>query len=212
MKTFFTILISLSICKFIYSDFTFKNFEKEDFKSKEINVGFYPLGKFDSNLLFFLKKEVEVFYKFNVLILKGSELPSKAYYKPRNRYKADTLLDYLLLIKPKNIDYIVGLTEKDISCAKGQYSDWGVFGLGFMPGESCIVSSYRLKPSAKNEEHFYERLSKVVIHELGHNFGLDHCSNSKCIMRDAEGTVKSVDNENKALCESCVRKLKVLLK
>ncbi len=209
MNYLFTLLLPITL---LLTDLSVNNLTISQTQSKEINIGLYPLGKFDSNLLIFLQKEVETFYDYKVFILQGSELPSKAYYKVRNRYKADTLLDYLLQIRPKNIDYIVGLTEKDISCTKGQYSDWGVFGLGFMPGESCVISTFRLKPSAKSEAHFDERLSKVVIHELGHNFGLDHCPNTKCIMRDAEGTIKSVDNEQKALCNECKKKLKLFMK
>lgn len=172
-------------------------------------IGLYPLGNFDSSLLATLKNEITQFYNYSTVVLEGSALPPNAYYKPRNRYRADSILDYLLQIRPKNIDYIVGLTEKDISCTNGKIKDWGVFGLGFMPGRSCVISTYRLKPSAKSNEHFRERLAKVVIHELGHNFGLDHCPNPDCIMRDAEGTIKSVDQELKVLCKSCKTKLSI---
>lgn len=174
-------------------------------------VGFYPLGKFDTALVRLLEVEVETFYGYQVEVLSGSGLPKKAYTKARNRYRADTLLDYLLEVRPNTIDFMVGLTEKDISCTNGNYPDWGVFGLGFLPGKSCVISSRRLHFGEKSKAHFQERISKVVIHELGHNFGLPHCTNPDCIMRDAEGTIKSVDAERKALCPSCKKRLKNLL-
>jgi archaemetzincin len=177
----------------------------------KITVGLYPLGQFESIYLALLKDEVHTFYGYDVSILKGSSLPKIAYYAPRNRYRADSLLNYLLRVRPSNVDYIVGLTQKDISCTNDKYPDWGVFGLGFMPGKSCVISTFRLKIGAKSEAHFRERLSKVVLHELGHNFGLDHCASRKCFMADAEGTIKSVDNEEKDLCIACKNKLKKLL-
>ncbi len=177
-----------------------------------IVVGLYPLGTFDKELLKLLQGEVQIFYKIKVLVMDGSVLPKIAFYAPRNRYRADTLLNYLLQVRPKNIDYMVGLTEKDISCTNGKYADWGVFGLGFMPGRSCVISTHRLHFGQKSLAHFQERISKVVIHELGHNFGLDHCANPNCIMHDAEGTIKSVDHEKKALCAECKKTLEKKLK
>jgi len=173
-----------------------------------ITVGIYPLSAIDSTYLSLLKSEIELFYHFKVVILKGSSLPKSAYYAPRNRYRADSLLNYLLRIQPSNTHYIVGITAKDISCTNGKYKDWGVFGLGFLPGKSCVISTYRLRIGVKNESHFRERLSKVVLHELGHNLGLDHCKTKNCFMHDANGTIKSVDAEEKNLCSSCRQKLK----
>lgn len=181
-------------------------------EAKAVTIGLYPLGPFDSTYLGLLKGEVEHFYGYHVVILQGSKLPKSAYYAPRNRYRADTLLDYLLGVRPKTVDYMVGLTAVDISCTNGAYLDWGVFGLGYMPGGSCVVSTYRLRKGAKSETHFRERLSKVVLHELGHNFGLNHCTSPSCFMHDAEGTIKSVDREQKNLCAGCKQKLKTLMK
>lgn len=178
---------------------------------QSITIGLYPLSSFDSVYLAPLKAEVEHFYGYQVVIMQGSELPKSAYYSPRNRYRADSLLDYLLQVRPVSIDYLVGLTEKDISCTNGNYPDWGVFGLGFLPGKSCVISTFRLRKGVTSENHFRERLSKVVLHELGHNFGLDHCQNKNCFMHDAEGTIKSVDREQKNLCSDCKQNLKRLM-
>ena len=170
-----------------------------------------PMEYTDTAMLKKLCAVIDTFYHVECSYTKNSPLPLSAYYKARKRYRADILLDYLLGVIPAGASYIIGLTDKDISATKGKYEDWGVFGLGFMPGKSCIISTFRLKGHLKSVRHFEERLIKVVLHELGHNFGLDHCPTPYCMMEDAGGTIQTVDNEKAALCTICQNKLKKLL-
>jgi archaemetzincin len=126
---------------------------------------------------------------------KAIALPKQAYYEPRNRFKADSLLTYLLINAEKE-NVVIGITSKDISTTKGNIDDWGVMGLGFCPGNACVVSAFRL-----NKSNVSEQLFKVAIHELGHTQGLEHCSDKKCFMRDAEG--KNPTDEEKYFCQKC---------
>lgn len=174
---------------------------------KEIVVAILPMQGPGNELCEVIKKQIELFYGFKTAIMEERYLPSSAYYPVRNRYRADTLLDYLIRIKPAKYDYIMGLTEKDISCTNGIYEDWGIFGFGFMPGEACVISTFRLKRNMKSQKHFEERVIKVALHELGHNIGLPHCPTKGCMMQDAEGTIKSVDEEKIEVCELCQKKI-----
>jgi len=165
-----------------------------------------PLGLFDTILLRLLKDEIESFYGYKTIVLSSHQLPAFAFYTPRNRYKADSLLVFLNNICPDSINYIMGCTSKDISTSTSMYEDWGIFGLSECPGRTCVISSFRVKPSARDENHFRERMIKIALHELGHMFGINHCINSsQCLMEDACGTIRSVDREKKALCSSCRR-------
>jgi archaemetzincin len=151
-------------------------------------------------------------------ILKGIQIPAQAFVNIKTpRYRADKLIRYLRNQRPDTIDYIVGLTHQDISVTstdnsgnvkkpESKYEDWGVFGYGFRPGESCIVSTFRLGSSS--DKRFFDRLKKVSLHELGHNFGLDHCESAKCVMRDAAETIRTIDSVNAGLCDLCKEKLK----
>jgi archaemetzincin len=131
----------------------------------------------------------------SVKVLRAINLPRTAYYGPRNRYKADSLLSFLHKeVEPGIV--IIGLTSKDISTRKGDVSDWGVMGLGMMPGQTCVISSYRLSKTNRQEELF-----KVAIHELGHTQGLPHCPVKTCFMRDAEG--HNTTGEEKEFCSRC---------
>ena len=118
-----------------------------------------------------------------------------AYYPKRNRYRADSLINFLSKHTPDG-HITIGLTTKDISTTKGAIADWGVMGLGFCPGKACIVSTFRLSKDQKLMQLF-----KVAIHELGHTQGLPHCSVKTCFMRDAEG--RNPTNEEKEFCPTC---------
>lgn len=131
----------------------------------------------------------------NIVLKESIELPAVAYYVPRNRYRADILINYLKDFGSKD-SVVIGLTDKDISTTKDNIKDWGVMGLGFRPGNACVVSSFRLS-KLNLADQFY----KVAIHELGHTSGLPHCENKKCFMRDADG--KNPVNEEEYFCAYC---------
>ena len=135
------------------------------------------------------------------VILKGNiNIPKSCYYSPRDRYRADSLIRYLSKRVGKD-SIIAGILNEDISTTKGDIQDWGVMGLGYRPGNACIISSFRINKSKRAEQ-----LYKVIVHELGHSEGLDHCPEKTCLMRDAEGG--NPLNEEKGFCERCTAYLK----
>jgi archaemetzincin len=167
-------------------------------------IAVLPYKDFDTTLLPNVIKEVEVFYNCKIIVFATNDLPTTAFYAPRQRYKADSLLAFQTLLVKNNIQSVVGFTVKDISTSQELIADWGVFGLGYCPGKACVVSTYRLQKSSKTKEQLQERLTKVVLHELGHNLGLPHCILDKeCLMTAASGTIQQVDKEKKWLCSHC---------
>ena len=136
----------------------------------------------------------------NVKVLEPIKFPKSSYYKPRSRYRADSIIKFLKLRTPEN-SVTIGLTNKDISATKGKIADFGIMGLGYRPGSACVASSFRLNPKNRNEQ-FY----KIAVHELGHTQSLPHCKVKTCLMRDAEG--KNHTDEEKDFCENCKKVLK----
>lgn len=128
------------------------------------------------------------------------QLPASAYYKPRNRYRADSLIHWMHRLAKKD-QILVGVTDKDISATVHGVSDWGVMGLGFRPGNACVSSTFRLKGK---KDQFW----KVVIHELGHTVGLLHCKTQTCLMRDAEG--RGLTGKEVGFCNTCALRLRKL--
>lgn len=140
-------------------------------------------------------------YRCTIKILPGLlPLPASAYYKPRNRYRAELLLKELQ--GTTGCDKVMAITARDISTTHKQYADWGIMGLAFRGGKPCVISTYRV--STTDTALFKERVIKLALHELGHTMGLPHCKDSRsCFMADADGTIKTVDRGTRQLCAHC---------
>jgi len=158
-----------------------------------------PLGSVDGKLVESARSGLAAYYKTNVRVMPAKALPKIAFYAPRQRYRADKLIAWLYR---GGDSIVVGLTSADISTTKGQYKDWGVFGLGYLGKGACVISTYRLRRGA-TAALLRARLVKVVNHEVGHNLGLPHCPTPGCMMNDAGGKVATVDKETGKLCAKC---------
>jgi archaemetzincin len=145
---------------------------------------------------------LRAFYAMDVRILDCQELPKSAYYAPRKRYRAERLLEHLNRRMPEDGWRILGLTDVDISTTKGKVKDWGIMGLGELPGTATVISSFRCRKKARNLGHALERLAKVAVHEIGHTLGLPHCPTVGCLMEDAMGKVVTTDRE-RDFCPRC---------
>ena len=170
-------------------------------------VAIQPLGPVKPADVQKVKASIEALYVVTVEILPEKPLPKAAYYKPRDRYKADDILDALANETPERIQKVIGFTTRDISTTNDEGKDWGIFGLGLMGGKACVVSTFRLRAGKADEKLFHERLIKVVNHELGHTFGLDHCPVDGCLMHSAEGKIATVDAESGKPCAACSARL-----
>ena len=158
------------------------------------------LGDFNNEYKYFVKNWLESFYNVSCIIEGKINLTNDILAKSKTRYDANKILT-----KFNSEKHILLLTEVDIACdAPDRNShEWGIFGIGYRPGNVCVVSTYRLKGKA-SESMMLERLEKVCIHEIGHNFGLSHCFyDKKCIMNDGRGTIKQVDGEKIYFCPNC---------
>ncbi|MFM2306822.1 MAG: hypothetical protein RLZZ367_1491 [Bacteroidota bacterium] len=175
-------------------------------------IAIQPIGNVSAGNIAIVKQALDSVYHYKIIVLPALPPPQLAFVNIKTpRYRADKLIGYLKDIKPDTVDYIMGLTGYDISITKSdwlgrikepksRYEDFGIFGLGSMPGNSCIVSYYRL---GNNTSTLQSRLAKISVHELGHNLGLDHCPNKKCVMTDAVEKISTIDNAKMRLCEKC---------
>lgn len=177
-----------------------------------------PLNNYDKKQISFIKEELQHFYQRKVIVLPDKEIPATFIDRSKGkRYAAPALIRWLSENKPDTAITVVGLTSEDIFTTKkdsngkikkpeSTYAVWGVFGLGYCPGGSCVISDKRLMTS--DVMKFRHRLRTVVIHEVGHNLGLPHCpQRAGCIMSDANEVISTVDNSSKTFCKSCSKKI-----
>jgi len=170
-------------------------------------IALQPLGKVRQEVVATAAAGIEKAFHARVKVLPAEPLPVRAYYRPNNRYRAEVILDILRNRHCGGCLKMAGITEADISTTKGDIQDWGIFGLATLNGRACVISTFRLGRGGASRELFSERLVKVVNHELGHTFGLDHCPVQGCIMEDAKGTIRTVDRESGRFCERCRKRL-----
>ena len=103
---------------------------------------------------------------------------------------------------PTDAVKVIGMVRVDLYIPILTY----IFGQASLGGYTGVASLYRLRNEHYGLEPDYEllidRFSKVIIHELGHTFGLIHCSNPVCVMRSST-YVEDLDQKDKQFCYRC---------
>jgi archaemetzincin len=158
-----------------------------------------PLGNVSNDITKVIENAVLKFYGYKCVVKPKVPYTKDILADSKTRYEASRIL-----AKYKSKENLLIITDKDIAFKKGDIKEYGIFGLGYRPGSTCVISTFRIKKNVSLNV-FNERLKKICLHEIGHNLGLNHCTsgNSKCMMNDAKGTIKQVDREEIYFCNTC---------
>jgi archaemetzincin len=83
-----------------------------------------------------------------------------------------------------------------------------LFGLARPETGVAVISTARLSNEFygryQNDEEFINRISREGAHEIGHLFGLGHCSDPECVMFNP-CTFDELDRKRNQFCQSCKR-------
>ncbi|MCL7389455.1 MAG: archaemetzincin family Zn-dependent metalloprotease [Thaumarchaeota archaeon] len=105
-------------------------------------------------------------------------------------------------------EYLLLIVEGDIYASGFNY----IFGLAWQG--VAVVSTYRLKQEfyglESNRKIFIQRLMKEAVHEIGHLYGLTHCSDKRCVMAFSNW-IGDTDYKSWMLCQNCKSKLNRIL-
>ena len=134
-------------------------------------------------------QNLATFFPVTVDFAAVKEPPLQAFDTARGQYDADWLLRELPELDANNADkpLVLWLIKEDISCAGCDYL-YGAAG-----NNAALVSAARTG--------FGENLLKEVCHEVGHLFGLEHCSDS-CFMH-ASSNKRQLEVKPLRLCDEC---------
>jgi archaemetzincin len=129
----------------------------------------------------------------------------------RDQYLASSILVKLNeQLLPQDIAKIIGITDVDIFEPVFEY----LFGEAQLDGTSVIVSAFRLHNRhyglPENNEILLDRLSKEIVHELGHAFSLIHCFAPMCVMNPST-YIEQIDTKSREFCTSCRSELDTVL-
>lgn len=125
-----------------------------------------------------------------------------AYAPDRRQYHTTLLLAGLLRRLSEQGSEILGITGVDLYIPVLTF----VFGQSQLGGSGAGISTYRLRTEfydlPPDEGLLVERTIKEAVHELGHAFGLVHCSDYTCVV-SVSTYVEEVDLKDAGFCRAC---------
>jgi archaemetzincin len=140
-------------------------------------------------------------------------VPSRLHEGHRQLH-ARAVLDQLQSALPHDAYCLIAVTTEDLYPGDEEFSY--VFGQARLRARVGVFSFARYHPDffgesfAVDRKVVVQRALKVMTHELGHMFGLEHCTHLHCIMNGANH-LSELDRAPLHLCPVCLRKLHVAL-
>jgi len=168
-------------------------------------------GHFEKTVIDKISTDLQLFFGLPTEILLCSLDLNKFYNPARRQYDANMILKKVSELSPSGAVKTIGLLRVDLYIPILTY----IFGQSMLNGSSGIVSLYRLRNELygleQNEHLLTERFRKVIVHELGHAFGLIHCLNPSCIMRSST-YAEDLDQKKLVFCNKCKDELAISLR
>jgi len=126
----------------------------------------------------------------------------QTYSAQRRQYYSTKIIETVKNSDPEPEGFILILTDMDLFVPVLTH----IYGEAELNGRFSIVSVCRLHEEFYTSESNYslllERSYKEIIHELGHNIGLKHCKDWRCVMHSSSG-IEEVDIKGSIFCDEC---------
>lgn len=135
-------------------------------------------------------------------------LPEESYNSSRRQHYSTRILEKVSeKASATSKDKVLGVTSADLYVPRLNF----VFGEAYCPGNVAVISINRLRPEFYDKPQdtglLLSRTLKEAVHELGHTFGLKHCSTSNCVMYFSNSIVDT-DAKGVTLCDRCLQNLR----
>lgn len=160
-----------------------------------------PFGNVSEAVLVNLINNLQAKLNFPVELEEVKPVPSGSYNSARAQYLASGFLAELRkLAQAENNTKFLGVTEVDLYSQGLNF----IFGQADIGGPAAVISLARLRPTSfrltDERSLLNERVLKEAVHELGHNFGFQHCDNQKCVMHFSN-SIKDTDKKSADYCD-----------
>ena len=172
-----------------------------------------PIGGVEKELVRSLEQPLRDIFHAGVAQVDAVDDVQTFYDAHRGQYNSTAILKYIKECysnnNPKNQNHLhsktyLAVTAEDLFIPVLTY----VFGEAELGGNVAVVSSYRLLNERyglpPSHDRLIERLTKEAVHELGHVFGLVHCSLQECVMHSST-YAEDIDLKGSTFCRECAR-------
>jgi len=172
---------------------------------RQSGITLVPMGRIPSELLQWLRDELAKVLRQPVSVARPVGLPPEAYQPFHRQYLGDTILVALTKLPLPAGAHAVALVDADCYTPGLSF----IFGQAAKGGRVALVALPRLRPSfygePEDDERFRQRVLKEIVHELGHNWNLAHCSDLRCVMHFSN-TLEDTDAKGVELCVHCQKR------
>jgi archaemetzincin len=160
------------------------------------------LGRIDQDVSNSVSRDLDNAYGLEVRRLAPLPAPEFAFDAQRKQYSSVHILRSLVNHSPEHGSRLLGITEVDLFIPM----------LTFVLGQAQVGGTIALISLARLRQEFYglpqdhalllARAAKEAVHEIGHTYGLTHCTDSSCPM-SLSNHVRHVDMKEATLCSRC---------
>jgi archaemetzincin len=129
-------------------------------------------------------------------------IPADAYDQRRGQYAGHKILATLARLAFPDAERVLGIIDADCYALGLNF----IFGQASLDGRDAFIALPRLRPSfyglPEADALFRQRVLKEAVHELGHTYGLGHCSNPRCVMHFSN-SLHDTDVKGAGFCPRC---------